>query len=280
MLKRTLVIQGGGFRTAFSTGVLDAFQSKNYNNFDAYVAVSGGAIALSYFVSGQYRKCLEAMCFLAENKNFMSWNRLISSQGIMDVDYFTQVAETKVPFDMQTALATIEGKQLYFVLTNCQTGEPRYYAPKKEDWVDAVIATCTMPFVTKGKHLLEGVEYFDGGWSDPLPVKWAHENGAHEMIVIRTTPSQVKMNQSWPDYFGTFIFRRNERLRSCFEENHLKYNAAVDYMGIHHPGLSVHQIAPEEPLQTGTYSNNTKLIVSDYRQGLEAGLNFLMENGL
>ncbi len=279
MLKRTLVIQGGGFRTAFSAGVLDAFLMRSYNPFDSYVAVSGGSIALSYYLGGQYRRCVEAMCLLAEDKHFMSWNRLISSQGVMDVDYFRHVAEEKVPFDMETALVTMEEKELAFVLTNRETGEPHYYHPSGKTWIDAVIATCTMPFVTKGKHQLHGEEYFDGGWSDPLPVEWAWSKGANEIVLIRTTPAEMKVSQSWPDYFASFVFRTNDRLRSCFEENHLRYNAAIDFMAAPPDGLKITQIAPDFPLQTGTYSNNVKLITADYRHGLEAGLNFLWKFG-
>ncbi|OFZ13804.1 MAG: hypothetical protein A3D92_12470 [Bacteroidetes bacterium RIFCSPHIGHO2_02_FULL_44_7] len=276
MTKRTLIIQGGGFRTAFSAGVLDAFQTHRYNPFDAYVAVSGGAIALSYYLSEQYKKCVESMCLLAEDKHFMSWNRLISSQGIMDVDYFRTVAEEKVPFDLNAAIKAVDGRKVAFVLTHRESGNPHYYQPNEVTWVDAVIATCTLPFVTKGKHTLHGEDFFDGGWSDPLPVEWVWKGGAEDIVLIRTTPADMKVNQSWPDYLATFIFRGNERLRACFEENHLRYNAAIDFLGKPPKGLRIQQIAPSEPLQTGTYSNNVKLIIADYRNGLEAGLNFLM----
>ncbi len=275
MLNKTLVIQGGGFRTSFTAGVLDAFQSHGYNPFDSYVAVSGGAIALSYYLGGQYKKCLEAMCLLAEDKNFMSWNRLISAQGVMNVDYFKDVANERVLFDLESALETVHGKELAFVMTNRVTGEPHYYHPSKKTWLDGVIATCTLPFVTKGKHALHGEEFFDGGWSDPLPVEWAYQKGANDILVIRTTPPNLKVNQSWPDYFGSFIFRSNERLRACFETNHLKYNASIDFINNPPEGVALHQIAPEVPLQTGTYSNSVKLIQADYRYGLDCGLSFL-----
>ena len=276
MLKKTLVIQGGGFRTSFTAGVLDAFHSQKYNPFDSYIAVSGGAIALSYYLGGQYKKCFEAMCLLAEDKNFMSWNRLISSQGVMNVDYFNDVANKKVLFDLDRAIEAVEGKELAFVMTNRETGEPHYYHPSKKTWLDGVIATCTLPFVTKGKHPIHGEEFFDGGWSDPLPVEWAHKNGASEIVVIRTSPPNLKVNQSWPDYFGSFIHRSNRRLQACFENNHEKYNSAIDFINDPPEGLTLDQIAPESPLQTGAYSNSVKLISADYRYGLECGLNYLL----
>lgn len=275
MEKKTLVIQGGGFRTSFTTGVLDAFLANDYNPFDSFVAVSGGSIALSYFLSGQYKKCYKAMCLLAEDKDFMRLNRLVSSQGVMNIDFFKDVANEKVHFDLAKAFEAVEGKELAFVMTNRTTGEPHYYHPSKKTWIDGVIASCTMPFVTKGRHNLHGEEFFDGGWSDPLPVEWACRNGAKDVVVIRTAPADVKVNLSWSDYFGTLVFRSNEKLRKCFESNHLVYNASVDYLSNPPEGVKLIQIAPEFPLQTGTYSNSVKLISADYRYGLECGINYL-----
>lgn len=275
MLNKTLVIQGGGFRTAFSTGVLDAFIAKEFNPFQSYVAVSGGAIALSYYLAGQYKRCLEAICFLAEDKDFMNWNRFVSAKGVMDVDYFRDVAETHIFFELEKAIRAVDNKELAFVLTNRDTGDPHYYHPNHKTWVEAVIATCTLPFVTKGRHSLHGEEFFDGGWSDPIPVKWAYDKGARDIVVIRTTPASMQSNQSWPDYFASFVYRSNEGLRRCFEENHKKFNEAIAFMENPPDDVNIIQIAPEDILKTGTYSNNVKLIEQDYRYGLDKGLEFL-----
>lgn len=275
MLNKTLIIQGGGFRTAFSTGVLDAFLVKGYNPFQSYVAVSGGAIALSYYLSGQYKRCIEAMRFLAVDKNFMSWNRFVSSKGIMDIDYFRDVADRHINFELDRALNAVDNKELAFVLTNRMTGDAHYYSPNEKTWVDSVIATCTLPFVTKGKHILHGEEFFDGGWSDPIPVKWAYDRGARDIVVVRTTPALMQSNQSWPDYFASFVYRSNEGLKKCFEENHKKFNEAVHFMANPPSDLNLIQIAPEDVLKTGTYSNNIYLIDQDYRYGLDKGLEFL-----
>jgi len=275
MLGKTLIVQGGGFRTAFSAGVLDAFRTHQYNPFDSYVAVSGGAIALSYYLSEQYKFYYDALCLLAEDKHFMSWNRLVSPKGIMNVDYFRTVAEEIFPFDVKRALDNINGKELAIVMTNRANGEAHYYHPDRKHWIDAIIATCTLPFVTKGSHMLHGDDFMDGGWSDPLPVEWAYDRGATDILVIRTSPSDLKLEQTWSDYFGSYIFKSNAKLQSCFEHNHLKYNSSVDFMNNPPNEINLIQLAPESPLQTGTYSNNVKLITADYRHGLDVGLNFL-----
>lgn len=279
--KKTIIVQGGGFRTGFSTGVLDAFQTVGYNDFELYVGVSGGSIALSYFLSEQYQKCFDAMCLLAEDPNFLSFNRMIWNQAIMDIDYFHEVAAKLVPFEIEKALANAKSKELAFVMTNRNTGEPHYYHPNKKTWTDAVIASCTLPFVTKGKHSLQGVEYMDGGWSDPLPVEWAYNNGSREMLVVRTSPVDLKANQSWSDYFGTFVFRSNENLKNCFEHNHQKYNDSIEFLNNPPKDLKINQIAPDSPLRAGTHSNSVSAITADYRHGVQAGLDFIhrIKNG-
>ena len=56
-----LIVQGGSMRSVFSAGVLDAFNVLRFNPFDYYAGVSGGAMSLSYFLSGQSRAQLNIL---------------------------------------------------------------------------------------------------------------------------------------------------------------------------------------------------------------------------
>ena len=53
--KIALVIEGGGFKSVFSAGVLDAFLINKFQPFDIYIGVSSGAMCLSYYVANQYK---------------------------------------------------------------------------------------------------------------------------------------------------------------------------------------------------------------------------------
>lgn len=273
--KRTLIVQGGGFRTGFSAGVLDAFIMSDYREFDFFVGNSGGAIALSYFLSNQYKKYYEAMCLLASDPSFFSYNRIMSADGMMNVDYFRDVATRLVPFDMHNALEFIEEKELAFVMTDLTSGQPHYYHPSKKTWIDAVIASCTLPFVTKGKHSLHNREYMDGGWSDPLPVEWAYNRGAKDIVVIRTLPPDLKLKQSWSDYFGSMVYSSDDPVRQCFEKNHEVYNRSVDFINNPPADLKIKHISPIDPLKAGTYTNSIDAITADYRNGLDKGIDFI-----
>ncbi|MEJ6584017.1 MAG: patatin family protein [Crocinitomicaceae bacterium] len=273
--KRTLVVQGGGFRTSFTAGVLDAFIMSNYRDFDFFVGNSGGAIALSYFLSNQYKKYYEAMCLLASDPDFFSYNRIMAPEGMMNVDFFKDVANRYVPFEMDKAIEFIEDKELAFVMTDLTTGKPHYYRPNKKTWIDAIIASCTLPFVTKGKHSLNNREYMDGGWSDPLPVEWAYSMGARDILVIRTLQPDLKLKQSWSDYFGSMVYRTDDPIKDCFVKSHEVYNRSVDFINNPPDDLAIKYIAPIFPLKTGTYSNSVDAVTADYRNGLDRGIEFI-----
>lgn len=275
MSKKTLIIQGGGFRTGFSAGVLDAFIAMDYNPFDSYVVVSGGAIAVSYYLGKQYRSCFDAMCLLAEDKDFMSYYRMFGENGVMDVDYFKNVAETLIPFDMATAMKELNNKELSVVMTNKVTGDAEYYNPDRKTWLDSIIASCTLPFVTKGSHQFDGKDFMDGGWSDPLPIEWAVEQGGTDITIIRTSPPDLKVTQSWTDYFASYAYRGNAELQSCYENNHKKYNQSIDFINSNPKNITINQIAPDSPLMAGTYSNSVNVIKKDYHYGVQKGLHFL-----
>lgn len=273
--KRALIIQGGGFRTGFTAGVLDVFMEKNYLDFQVYGATSGGAIALSYFLARQAKSYFVSMCYMAQHPEFLSYYRMTSSTGIMDVDKLKEVAESIIPFDLDIAIKNSQNQNVGIVLTNIETGEAEHFHPNKGNWVDVVIASCTLPFVTKGRHELGGKPYMDGGWGDPLPVEWAVNQGATEVLVIRTLPPKLKLTQSWTDYFGAIYHRASEGLRKVFEESHLTYNNSIDFIENPPKGIKIEQIAPEIPLTAGTYSNNVNSITKDYFLGREMALAYL-----
>ncbi len=271
----TLIIEGGGFKTAFTAGILDLFITYGYLPFNRFYGISGGATALSYLLSQQYNACFSGLLHLANDKEFVKMNRLLSNQGYMNIDYLRKIATEIVPLDFGKALKNTKDKEVRFVATKIKNGKPAYLEPTKKNWIDSVIASSTLPFVTKGRHKVDGVAYMDGGWSDPLPVQKAYKTGSREMLVIRTKPVDLKHSQSWPDFFGSFYHRDNKGLANCFESSHLKYNDSIDFMSQPPKDCVVKQIAPKRLLKSTTYTYSISTLKKDYRYGLEIGLNFL-----
>lgn len=272
-----LIIEGGGFKTAFTAGIVDAFITANYYPFQMIVANSGGSVAMSYYLSGQYRSVINAMRYLAKDEQFANYKRTFGKKGYLDIDYIATVASKKVPFDLDNALEKANELKPYIVATARKTGQPEYLSPNSKNWIQCVVASSTLPFATKGVHKLEGKDYFDGGWSDPLPVKWAYKKGCKKILVVRTRPRSLKVKQSWADYFGSMYFKSTPKLAKTFELAFEKYNESVDFMEDSPKGVTIHQIAPKKLLKSGTYSYSKSTLMLDYRYGLDKGINHIIK---
>lgn len=274
-MKKALIVQGGGFRTGFSSGALDAFMQKQYDPFDLYIAVSGGAIATSYYIAKQPKHCFNAICFLSEKGKFVNYSKFFKFQPVMDVDVFYDISDRHFPFDRKAAETNLEQKQFAIVMTDKSNGQPFYGNPLKSGWEETVIASCSLPFITKGKHTIDGIDYMDGAWGDPLPVEWAVKNDATDITIIRTAPANEKMKKSWIDYLGETYYRKNEKIRKAFTDNHLIYNRSIYFINDPPKGVVIKQIAPLEELKAGSYTNSIQLLEEDYWNGYNSGMDFL-----
>ncbi len=275
--KCCLIVEGGGFKTGFTTGILDAFLIAGFKPFDQFIGISGGAISLSYFLSDQYRQCIKAMKLLAKDEQFTQFTRTFGSEGYMDIDFLREVADKEVPFNLAVALEKQANCEVRFVTTNRETGQAHYMIPEQNNWLDLVIASSTLPFVTKGNHTVDDVKYFDGGWGDPLPVKWAYEQGAKKILVLRTVPQEQKIEQSYADYFASIYYKNEPKLRDAFANSHTRYNEGVEFIMNPPSDLQIEQISPIKELKSTTYSYTKKTIMSDYRYGIDKGLYYIAQ---
>lgn len=275
-MSKTLIVQGGGFRTGFAAGVLDAFMALDYFPFDRIVGVSGGAIASSYYLAKQYGSCVEAMYWLANDTEFVKLKHAIQDRGYMNIDYLREVAYEHVPLNLENVFTAAKGKDVHFIATNRATGSPEYLRPNNKDWVEVVIASCTLPFITKGVHKVRGMELMDGAWGDPLPIQWTADQGADDILIIRTSHLTKKMTKTIPNYLGSLFFRSQKELSDCFATHHNFYNDSLDFIKASEgSNIKIEQLWPEDGLKcTGTsYSVNS--IKADYRYGLQVGLEFV-----
>lgn len=275
--KHILIVEGGGFKTGFTSGILDAFIMAGHDPFDGYIGVSGGAVACSYFLAKQYRLTLRAILMLTKDTSFLNYRRSFGAEGYMDIDRLSKIASKVVPFEVEKALTSVEGKDVRFVATDRLSGKATYLKPSLDNWIDIVTASCTLPFVTKGKHTIDNVEYFDGGWSDALPARYAYKKGATEITILRTWPLKTVTKQSWTDYFGSWYFKDIPGLQDAFENNHNSYNKTIKFLANPPKEVSINQLAPKKLLKSGTYSYSKKSIMSDYRYGLDVGMQHLQK---
>ncbi len=207
MKNNTLIAEGGGFRTIFTAGVLDAFIVNNYDPFSAYIGVSGGALTLSSFITKSYRKNYNVIIETSMSDDFLSLRRYINGGNYMDLKILFEIAQYKDPFEPNDAIDKLNKKKFTIVCTNIKNAKPVYINPTTENWLTCLKASSSLPILTKKPIKIDGESYLDGGFSDPLPVDKAIEDGAEKILIIRTRPENYERKGDFDKIIGSIIYR-------------------------------------------------------------------------
>jgi len=271
-----LVIEGGGFKSVFSAGVLDAFLVNKFNPFDIYIGVSSGAMCLSYYVASQYKAYFSLSKEVSVDRKFLSYRHALSEQGYMDLNFLTKYAKQNNPLDFKKIKESTENKQFYIVATNLDNGNPVYLEPNQKNYYKCLQATSSLPFFTKGSCEINGVNLMDGAWSDSIPAKSAVDFGATKIIVIRPNPLGYKASGlSYLGLVAGYWWKNNPAVRDNFFNEGDKYNEAVDFLEKDHEGVKILQICPDSFLKSNVVGTSIDDLNHDYHSGLEKGMDFL-----
>jgi len=272
----TLILEGGSLRCAFTAGVMDALLLLGPLKFERIFGISAGSMVMATYLSGQYKHFYRISRDLVEDGTFIRFSSAWSKEGLMNLSHLRAHVMRHAPLDLDALSVAQETTQAIVVTTHLETGEPRYIEPQGRDWMDALVASSSLPMVTRGKVKFRGEWMFDGGYSDPLPLDKAIEMGGRHILVVRTRPMGDHASQSYVDSFGMYWHRHNKVLAPLFLEGYERYNDTVDRLlrGGDNHGRTWEEIAPPYPLQTDAWTVGAKEVAQDYRLGVDTAMNW------
>lgn len=276
--KMAIVAEGGGFRNIFSAGVLDAFLSSGFDNFDIYIGVSGGAMVLSSYVAKQYKRSSRIITEIAAHPDFMSAKRYIAGGDYLGLDVLMDIENKVYPFDFKTALKNIAEKDFIIVCTDVDSGQPAYMRPDATHWNLYLKASGSLPILTRSPVDIQNKHLLDGALSSPLPVARAIEMGAERIIVIRTRPIGVQESHIESNIEGiisSYLYRELPMVQKVIREHASIYNRANELMQHPPKGVEIIQIAPPEVLECSIAHQTLRTLKNDYRLGMELGMDFV-----
>lgn len=279
-LPDALVLEGGALRAAFTAGILDVFMAHKFMPFQRLIGVSSGAMAMSFYASGQSRHFIQIARAMAEDPDFISYAGVWSDDGMMNLRHLQRFTDSHFPLNEEAAQNRMHAADIQIVVASKETGEARYLQPAPGTWRRFLMASATLPFITQGRVEIDGHWMFDGGYADPVPVERALACGSQDILVIRTRPVDERVDRSYIDWFGTWWYKDNPALRRLFSDWHTNYNRVADMLVAPAPnGLHWTQLAPPNALKSDGYSPKHADIDADYRLGLEVGMEYLRERG-
>ena len=186
-MKTGLVLEGGAFRTIFSSGACDGLLAGDIMP-DYCIGVSAGiAYGVSY-LSRQSGRNLEILTRFANDKRYMSTRNMAKPGNHhcyfgLEFTYDT-IPNQLIPFDYET-FAAYPG-EVEAVVTNLDTGKAEYLpVPRYDDNFVLLQATCALPFLFP-IYRINNKPYMDGGAADAIPYERAFEKGCDRVLVIET----------------------------------------------------------------------------------------------
>jgi len=270
-----LIVEGGGFKSAFTAGIIDSFIINGFFPFHLYLGISGGAMNITSYVSRQYKRNINIISAMSENTNFISLVRFLKGGNYMELKYLLEVTSKEYPFDIDAANEYLNDADCRVVVTNYINGNPAYLSVKKYGWLKTMEATGSLPIATRGYCAIAGRKYIDGGLADPLPVKRVYDWGYRNIVLLRTNPQDVKPDWSLESLYAPIFYRNNPKLQKIIKRNDKIYIRGQKYISNPPKNLELLQLAPKTALECGVISSNLEHIQMDYRYGLELGLDAL-----
>lgn len=274
--KTGLVLEGGGMRGVFTSGVLDAFMKHNLY-FKYIVAVSAGACNGMSYVSRQPRRARVSNIDYLARYRYIGLRHLVTQGCIFDQELlYDKFPNELLPFDFDEYFKHSQSFEM--VTTNCLTGQAMYLseAHDRQRSLDIVKASSSLPFVSKIVNV-NGLPMLDGGIVDSIPIHRAIETGHEHNVVILTR------NKGWRDTgkdrkVPAFIYKNYPRLRVALSHRLKVYNAQMDLIDRLEAEGRITCIRPLRSMEVGRIENDVMKLERLYEEGFALGEQFAQEN--
>lgn len=224
----SLILEGGTLRPVFSSGVMDALLDHNVM-FPYCIGVSAGISNGVSYISRQKRRNLEILEKYRNDNRYISYRNYFRCRSLFGLDFvFGEIPATLVPFDWD-AYNAYEGKVLVGV-TNAHTGLPEYMdGLNMDDKLTMLRATCALPLFFPAIEM-DGQKYYDGGLTDPIPIRKAIADGNEKHLIILTQPEgYVKHFSKQNARVGKLLRRKYPNLENILLTRHEKYNETISF---------------------------------------------------
>lgn len=219
---------GGGMKAVYSAGILDyCLDNKIY--FDYAIGISAGSGNLATYTARQRGRNYKFYTEYIFRREYMSFSNFMRKGEYCDLDYpysilSNETGENPLDYDKFINSKT----DLYIVATDAETGKPVYFNKKDMDrnnyW--AFKASSTIPIVSK-PFIRNGKRYYDGGISNPIPIKRAFDDGCEKVILVLSRPLDFRKKTRKTEKFSKVILKDYPKTVNAIYNRADKYNEVL-----------------------------------------------------
>jgi len=269
-----LVLEGGGMRGVFTSGVLDAFMK--YDCYFPYVvAVSAGACNGLSYMSHQPRRARYSNIDMLKKYDYISLKSLLTKGAIFDPNIlYERFPNEIVPFDYDTYRrndATFE-----IVTTNCISGRAEYLTEKNDSKrLTAIVkASSSLPYVAQITEV-DGIPMLDGGIVDSIPIQRSIDTGHSFNVVVLTRNRGYRPDEK--DFkIPRFVYSEYPRLRVALSHHVEVYRKQLEMVERMEDWGEILVIRPQHPLEVERISRDVMKLERLYEEGYKEGERFCL----
>ena len=268
--KSGLILEGGGMRGVFTSGVLDCFMD-NGIRFPYTIGVSAGACNGLSYISNQRGRAKFSNIDLLEKYNYIGIKHLLLKGNIMDFELLFHTFPNEIlPYDYER-LANYEG-HYEMVTTSCKTGKACYFEEKKnpERVIDIVKASSSLPFVSPITYV-DGEPMLDGGIASSIPLMRARELGYDNNVVVLTRNRGYRKTEKDMKFVSLF-YRKYPAMQEAIRNRNRIYNEEISMIEKLEDAGEIIVIRPQKPMEVDRMERDSKKLIALYEEGYELGL--------
>lgn len=264
-----LVLEGGGMRGAYTSGVLEVLL-QNKIEFPSVYGISAGACNALSYISKQTNRNYNIFYHYIGDKRYISVENLHKTGSLFGFDFiFGELFHELLPFDYDTFYRS--STNLKVGATDLRSGQVVYFDKNNlDEEFTAVTASSSLPFISNVISY-QGYELLDGGCASPIPIERSIFDGNKSNVIVLTRDISYRKNPrpefpravlrvkygDYPNFINTMQIRGeiyNNQLELCRRQEK-EGNAVV--------------IRPSRPIVTGRYEKDRERLKFIYEMGMK-----------
>ena len=265
MIKAGLVVEGGGMRGVYSSGVLDFFIEKDLF-FENNYGVSAGACHLCSYLAKQYKRAFRVNVDYLNDKRYCSVHSLLKTGNLFGAEMLYDIIPNELDlFDYDTY--NKNESNFYVVITDINTGKPEYVkiGDLKKDII-YVRASSSLPLLAQNVKINDK-EYLDGGISDSIPIKKSIADGNKKNVVILTRDSTYRKGKNSLMPIIKLKYKKYPNFVKSMADRYIVYNEILDFIKELEDNGDVFVIRPKKPVNIGRTEKNREKLDALYNDG-------------
>lgn len=276
-----LLLQGGAFRGVYTSGVLDCLMNNNIN-LSICVGISAGALNGVNYISGDIGR--SALINLG-HRHDSSWVGLKAfrdknNNGFIGFNFCFNQFNKEYPLNKERFF---NGNRVFICgATSLKEGKIHYFDNSNEDILKAVMASSSMPYISKPVKIDDDL-YLDGGCNDSIPINYALTFNKKVLVVLTRElgyriPPKSKGSDRRRKIINHGIYGKYPKFIESLHNMDNIYNQDFELIEELYKNKEIMVISPSRPLDDiGRLEGDMSKLGSLYYLGYSDTLNKLKE---